>query len=95
MTSNIIFNLKMIDPVTNQPWTVICDKKENSSDKILVSFYDDRYPDEDSIGQFVSTYYAETLASHHCGLDLYSSAPGWKVSATFMKRLSALIQAVL
>lgn len=50
--------------------------------KTLIAFYDARFPQcqRDNIpAQFVSRYYAETLAEHNGGLNLEGSEPDWKI----------------
>ncbi len=98
-----IFKLKLTDPKTNQPWTVIMEhakeseKTKYSLDEPLVKFYDMRNPsfsvdvDGDNIGQFVSSYYASTINDGFGGINLQGGEPTWQVSNEFMTILRGLI----
>jgi hypothetical protein len=50
------------------------------ADKRLIEFYDCRHMHTE-LGQFVSRYYASTLAEHSGPLCLDGGAPDWRVSA--------------
>lgn len=98
-----IFKLKLTDPKTNQPWTVIMEnrgeseKSKYSLNEPVVKFYDMRYPDfnidsdGDKIGQFVSSYYASTINDGFGGINLQGGEPTWQVSNEFMTILRGLI----
>jgi hypothetical protein len=57
----------------------------------IVAFYDATYANDERFpsphGQFVSSYYAETLleTNAHLGLDLYGSEPLWKIDGWAMQ----------
>ena len=98
-----ILKMRLTDPETKQPWTVIVskeaeeDKTKYSLDDALVSFYDGRYPDftidvdGDKIGQFVSQYYLHTLLEGYGGINLHGSEPSWSVSGSLMGILRSLL----
>ena len=54
------------------------------AERDLVEFYDGRY-DHTHIGQFVSHYYAETLANRiergYDGLNLHGGEPDWQITS--------------
>jgi hypothetical protein len=106
MLKNVIFNLKMVDPETNQPWAVVCGYTDDTfleENKPLVVFYDERYPSQlkrdegEPLGQKVSTYYASTLIEDDTdyALSLYEEIKDWTLSKTFMKRLISLLRSIL
>lgn len=104
MLKNVIFNLKMVDLETNQPWAVVCGYAEDTAlneRKLLVVFYDERYPSQlkkdegEPLGQKVSSYCAETIVNHNSDLCLYGDVKDWKVSKTFMRRLNTLLSTIL
>ena len=98
-----IFKLKLTDPKTNQPWTVIMEhakeseKTKYSLDEPLVKFYDMRNPsfsvdvDGDNIGQFVSSYYVSSVINGFAGIVLHGGEPSWQVSTEFMAMVRSLI----
>ena len=97
-----IFKLKLTDPKTSQPWTVVMENEDKNSKHYsliepLVKFYDMRYPeftldiDGDRIGQFVSSYYASTINDGFGGINLHGGEPSWQVSVEFMTILRGLI----
>lgn len=57
----------------------------------LVEFYDYRHRNDADWkrGQFVSSYYADTLLEHdpNFGLALYGASPAWTVSAESMREI--------
>ena len=59
----------------------------------LVSFFDGRYEHTD-YGQFVSSYYIETLLETDGGLDLCGHEPSWKISASAMNRIRKYLTAI-
>ena len=63
----------------------------HDKDEPLIEFYDARYPHTE-FGQFVSSYYVETLRGHTGGLILDGGIPEWTVSASGMKQVQNLIE---
>lgn len=59
----------------------------------LVEFYDTRYP-HTSRGQFVSRYYADTIAGVRSGrgLDLDGGVPDWTIDGESMRFVSAWVR---
>jgi hypothetical protein len=59
----------------------------------LVEFYDTRYP-ETSRGQFVSRYYADTVAGIPSGrgLDLDGGVPDWTIDGESMRLVTAWVR---
>lgn len=56
-------------------------------EKPVAKFFDCRYEHTD-LGQFVSSYYVDTLLEDHGGgLDLMGYEPTWKISAAGMDRV--------
>ena len=64
-------------------------------EKQTVEFFD---ADQDAakfgpLGQFVSSYYADTLLDHCGGLDLCGHVPIWEISAENMEQVKTWIRA--
>jgi len=68
----------------------------HDEDKMLVEFYDTRYA-HTSLGQFVSSYYADTIldCEPHTGLDLDSGIPSWTVDGDAMDVVIEWLQSEL
>lgn len=73
------------------------DCRTHESDKPTVEFYDSRYDHADWMGrgQFVSRYYASTLAGHKGGLNLHGGVEGWVVSDEGMQQVLEYLRAEL
>ncbi len=68
----------------------------HDEDTPMIEFYDTRY-DHTPLGQFVSTYYADTLFNRdpHSGLDLDSGIPSWTVDGDAMNQVIEWLQSEL
>ena len=63
----------------------------HDKDEPMIEFYDARYPHTE-FGQFVSSYYVETLRGHAGKLILDGGIPEWTVSASGMEQVQNLIE---
>jgi len=64
---------------------------KNEERKVLVEFYDTRYP-HTIFGQFISRYYASTLLEGPVtGLNLQGNVPNWSIDAGTMDKINQFI----
>lgn len=95
----------LVDPVSQQPWTVrIVEKGESyglnnslthKDEDPLVEFYDARYPHTD-LGQFVSRYCLSILLDRSAEQGLFlDSEPSWQLSANAYGQVHAWLKKAL
>lgn len=90
-----IFNIRVIKKGDNYG---LDDCKTHDEKDPLIEFFDPKYAGQKSfgpLGQFVSRYYAETLAEGSGGLCLDGGIPDWTVSAEQMAQVRELAKRLI
>ena len=66
-------------------WTILV--RKNNDDNYIVKFYDNRQEGFDLLGQFVASYYLDTIINDvkNDDLMLYSDVPSWVVNKEEIK----------
>ncbi len=106
----MITTINFIDPRSGQPWTarLITEGERHglnlcltAEGKPTVAFYDRRYEEKfaeqnggNLWGQFVSSYYVDTLRADVRGIDLHGGVPSWKLSDEAMQLVHAWLDNV-